>query len=62
MCTRFGCNPQIIFVTFFAELTKSFLARLLPKHIDTGNLVNATPPTNPDRYGTLQVFSPLLAV
>ena len=42
MCTRFDCNPQII----FEELkTKSFLAKLLLKHTRTGNLVNATPPT-----------------
>ena len=39
----FGCNPQK-FWTLVAGLTLSFLDRLLPKHIDTGNLKNAKPP------------------
>ena len=36
----FFCYPQINFVTFFAVWTWSFLAKLLPKHVDTGYLVN----------------------
>ena len=40
-----GCNSQIVFATFFAVYAKSILAQLLPKHMGTGYLVNATPPT-----------------
>ena len=45
MCMRFGCIPQIIFCHFVLFELRSFLAQLLPKHIDTGYLKNATLPT-----------------
>ena len=46
MCMMFGCNPQIIFWILFLQFELShYLAWLLPKHVDTGYLVNATPPT-----------------
>ena len=41
-CLMFSCNPQIIFVTISTVRTLSFWSL---KHLDTGNLVNATPPT-----------------
>ena len=43
----FGCNPQIIFLFLSSQFELSdFLAQLLPTHIYTGYLVNATPPTS----------------
>ena len=38
MCLSFGCNLQIIFVTFSQFELSLILAQLLPKHIDTGYL------------------------
>ena len=38
----FSCNPQINFITFFTAQTWSFWGL---KHLDTGYLVNTTPPT-----------------
>ena len=40
MCMTFGCNPQIYFCHFFSQFE---LGKVLPKHIDTCYLVNATP-------------------
>ena len=46
MSMTFGFNSQINSCHFFNTFERSqFLARLLAKHIDTGYLVNATPPT-----------------
>ena len=42
MCMTFGCNPQINSRHFFAVWTLSFLGLM---HLDTGHLVNPTPPT-----------------
>ena len=39
-----GCNPHIFFVTFLQFELSHFFAQL-PKRIDTGYFVNATPPT-----------------
>ena len=48
---RFGSNPQINRLIFVLS------SRLLPKHIDTGYLVNATPPAIlPGSHETLHVF------
>ena len=45
MFMRFHCNLLINFCHFFRSLNLViFLAQLLPKHIDTTYLVNATPP------------------
>ena len=44
MCMRFSSNPQINFVFFSQFKLSRFLAQLLPKHINTGYLVKATPP------------------
>ena len=53
MCIMFGYNPQIISLQF--ELSH-VLALLLPKHQNTGYLVNATPPTILSRcFKTLHV-------
>ena len=64
MCMNFGCNPQINFYHFFCSVDlvifglKAFrLSFSGLKHLDTGYLVNATPPTvYPDIFETLQVF------
>ena len=59
MSMRFGCNPQINLFKFVSQFELShFLPQLLPKHIDTGYLVNATPPTSftPIFFETLQIF------
>ena len=43
ICMTFACNPQIKFCHFLRSFNLVIvLARLLPKHIDTGYLVNAT--------------------
>ena len=42
MCMTFGCNPQINFCYF---IRSSDLIIMGIKHLDTGYLVNATPPT-----------------
>ena len=42
MWMTFGYNPQVIFFTFFAVLTLSFMDL---KHLDAGYLVKATPST-----------------
>ena len=40
----FAYNPQINYVTFL-QFELIFFVQPLPKHIDTGYLMNATPPT-----------------
>ena len=46
MCMRFGCNPQINFCHFFQSLNLvNFWLNFYQSIIDTGYLVNATPPT-----------------
>ena len=44
MCMTFSCNPEIIFY-HFVSILNLVLAHLVPKHISTGYLGNATPPT-----------------
>ena len=58
MCMEFGCNLQILLVTFLQFELCHFCVRFLPKHIDTGYLGNATPPTILAGYffKILQVF------
>ena len=41
MCMTFGYNPQINYCHFFHVLKLVFFGL---KHLDTGYLVNATPP------------------
>ena len=51
ICMTFACNPQINFCHFLSSLNLVIvLAQLLSNHIDTGYLVNATPPTIVVRY------------
>ena len=46
MCMRFGCNPHIIFVTFFTDLTYSFFGWTSTKaYRHSSNRAIATPPT-----------------
>ena len=58
MCMTVGCNSQINFCHFFRSLNLVFFCSTSSKkHIDTGYLVNATPPTVlPDVFETWQVF------
>ena len=55
MCMTFGCNPQIKFCCLLTSLNL-FILDL--KHIDTGYLLNLTPPTSlpSSFFETLQVF------